>query len=349
MNGLSKQKKLLFLGATVLIAFVLAGALLEGVLRLGLLDNPQYHRQRIQGKAEGAKHRLLILGDSFMLKYTLLGELLAENLEAHDVAVSNVAISGSGPFEYLAELKAHAETFKPDVVLLTYYAGNDLTNVQNHPRFQTPNGMDRLTGLSIDSNSSRRFFRHFYLYHYLLARVRQLLMAAFNYEELEEAGIPSDLIEAAKRHEINPWLLKLRTHESNHLLDNILMETDENMRAWAKVRELLTELHEVCQDNGSQLLMVIFPRSIQVNRSHFAFYQRTGFNLDGRTLETSKPQALLKQLCEERNIPCLDILPVLRARRDEEFYRTRDDHLNERGNRLVEKLILNHLIENTGF
>jgi len=340
---------MLLRGALALVAFVVACALLEGVLRLGLVDNPQYLRQQIQGKTEGATHRLLILGDSFMVKHSLLGELLAGELGDLGVAVSNVAIGGSGPFEYIAELKAHAETVKPDVVLLAYYAGNDLTNVQNHPRFQASNSTDGPTGLSIDSNSSRPFFRHSYLYHFILSRWRRLSMATFDYEDLTEAGIQSDLIEAAKKHEINPWLLKLRAHEPNHLLDNILMETEGNMGAWAKTRELLTEVHEFCQDNGSQLLMVIFPRSIQVNRSHFGFYQRIGFNLDERTLETSKPQALLRQLCDERNIPCLDILPILRARKDEEFYRLRDDHLNERGNRLAQELILEHLIENTGF
>ena len=151
MNTLSKQKRLLFLGAISLLTFVLAGAFLEGVLRLGLFDNPQYRFELLQGKAEGARHRLLILGDSFMVKYSLLGELLGEELEAHDVAVFNAAISGSGPFEYLAELKAHVETFKPDVVLLSYYVGNDLTNVQNHPKFQIENGTERPTGLSHNS------------------------------------------------------------------------------------------------------------------------------------------------------------------------------------------------------
>jgi hypothetical protein len=38
------------------------------------------------------------------------------------------------------------------------------------------------------------------------------------------------------------------------------------------------------------------------------------------------------EFCVDRYIACLDLLPFFKARKDEEFYRNKDDHLNEKGN-----------------
>ena len=90
---------------------------------MGLIPNPQNNRLQLQGKLDNASHRLLILGDSFIFKRGLLGPKLANELAFKDVTVLNLATSGSGPFEYRTEMKAAGVDFKPDVVLLAYYAG----------------------------------------------------------------------------------------------------------------------------------------------------------------------------------------------------------------------------------
>ncbi len=51
--------------------------------------------------------------------------------------------------------------------------------------------------------------------------------------------------------------------------------------------------------------------------------------------------------CTDRRIPCLDLLPAFKAPKNEEFYREKDDHLNEKGNRLAEELIVNFVLKNT--
>ena len=38
------------------------------------------------------------------------------------------------------------------------------------------------------------------------------------------------------------------------------------------------------------------------------------FNTDKRTLDSVKPQRLLLELCAEHQIPCLDLLPILKTR-----------------------------------
>lgn len=331
-----------FLAASLL----LGGILLEVALRLGVVSNPQHSRRSLQGETERPSHRLLILGDSFIAQGSGLAPLLVADLGAHGVAVLNTATSGSGPFEYRAELEATGAAFGPDVVLLSYYAGNDLTNVKNHELFVDDSPA---RGVAIDRTATRPVVRHLYLYSYLrktvLTRLRTVFY--FDYDAAARAGVSPELIEAAKRREINPWLLERSVADRDYLLHNVLMESPDDMLAWARVEELLSDIEEICETIGAQLVIVIFPRSIQVNRSHFEFYEDLALNLDDRTLGPAKPQRLLLDFCTRKRLDCLDILPVFRARADEEFYLHRDSHLNDAGNRLSGELILQFLLERT--
>jgi hypothetical protein len=341
------MKKITFILLPGLISIFLFAAVSEIILRLGIVENPLFERRQIRGKVNHHRYKLLVIGDSFIVPKGLLGRLLSRDLGSFDVAVLNAATSGTGPFEYLEEMKTVGTEFKPDVVLLSYYVGNDLTNVQNHPKFKAFREGDRRTGLAINSSSSRPIFRRLYLYHYLLRIGQAIRRQLFNYKEMEAAGIPGDLIEDAKMLKLNPWLLKLAFDEKNYFLDNLLMETGENMRAWQKVKELLTEVHEICIRHNAQLIMIVFPASVQVNQSHFQFLKRLGFNMDDRTLKSAKPQQLISEFCGERKIHCLDMLDSLRARKAEEFFRDKDDHFNQAGNQLVESLIVEFILKNT--
>jgi hypothetical protein len=60
--------------------------------------------------------------------------------------------------------------------------------------------------------------------------------------------------------------LKLALDEKNYFLDNALMETDENMQAWQKVKQLLTNIHELCTRQNAQLMMIVLPASVQGQR-----------------------------------------------------------------------------------
>jgi hypothetical protein len=339
-------KKAFFTVATVSIALLVVGVGFEAALRLGVVENPLFERYGRQASIEEAGRRLLIVGDSFMRPSKTLGKRLADELSARGVAVRNVSVSGTGPFEYLDEVRANGRSFRPHAVLLGYYVGNDLTNVQHHPRFVGRDDTTDDPGLGINYNSSPRFFRNLYSYQYLLRRVQRVSSVFFDFDLVAATGVSEELIEAAKRREINPWLLRLAAARPRHLLDNVLMETDENMRAWFKVRELIQDIERECREVGAQLVVAVFPRSIQVNRSLFEFHRGLGFELDERSLEEAKPQALLTDLCRELEVHCLDLLPVFRSRRDEELYLSRDDHLNETGNELVADLILSFLTEN---
>jgi hypothetical protein len=138
--------------------------------------------------------------------------------------------------------------------------------------------------------------------------------------------------------------LNVALEDKNYLLDNINGHIGKQ-EILDKSQQLLTEIHDICNSLHSQLIVVIFPASIQVNDSHFEFYKKLTFNLDVRTVESTKPQRLLMEFCLDRYIPCLDLLPVLKARKEEEFYRNKDDHLNEKGNDIARQLIQDFVLQ----
>jgi hypothetical protein len=53
------------------------------------------------------------------------------------------------------------------------------------------------------------------------------------------------------------------------------------------------------------------------------------------------------EFCADRHIACLDLLPAFKSRKDEEFYRDKDDHLNQKGDHVAGQLILDFLLKNT--
>ena len=69
-----------------------------------VIDNVAYGLE-VRGEAANPRARVLILGDSFIIPRGLTGRLLAEGLGGHGLAVLNLAVSGTGPYEYLAELE----------------------------------------------------------------------------------------------------------------------------------------------------------------------------------------------------------------------------------------------------
>jgi hypothetical protein len=331
-----RSRGLLALAAGCAVAGLLLVAGLELVLRLGWIENGEHARRQVPARPEVVRSEVLILGDSFILPYWDLGKALAAELAERDVAVRNAAVSGTGPFEYLDTLKRELRRSPPDVVLLSYYAGNDLTDVKNHPRYT---GEDA-EAIAINRASSRPVLRHLYSYHWLRAVVQMGRARRFDAEQVAAAGVDPELIEDAKQLRINPYLLQLARNDPGHFLDNVLIEGEENLAAWRRIRELIAEMDDSCRESGARLLVAIFPHSIQVNRSHFDFFRGMTFAMDDRTLDSTRPQDLMRELCDERGIPLLDLLPVLEDHSDEELYLDKDDHLNPAGNAVAAEEIL---------
>ena len=113
--------------------FLLAVFAVEISLRLGFIPNNLHRATWTEGIQENPRHQILVLGDSFMNHWhsgDSVYELLLKDLEPYRVEILNTAAGGRGPSDYLNLLRRHGPRFRPDLILLSYYVGNDLTNFQ---------------------------------------------------------------------------------------------------------------------------------------------------------------------------------------------------------------------------
>lgn len=336
---MSNRRSLVLILAGILTALLIAAAFLEAVLRLGLVENITFSQNRSDGVTEGPRHKVFILGDSFVAKRAFgkkLYDELREELTSEPVEFRNAAAAGMGPYDYALEMKTKGRSFKPDLTVLFYYAGNDLTDIQYHALNQG--------GLKAFGSRAVRFlFWNLYLDHEVRSRLAFLKPRFFDYADMEKKGVDPELIAQAKGWRLNPWILYFSAYHPHYVLDNVLMETPENKKAAETLLRLLDRIHAWNKEQGAQLALVVFPHSTQVNRFLFPYYEKIRMPIDERTLHSTAPQDLVRDYCAARGIPLLDLLPYFRAEKDRELYRQNDDHLNDDGNAYAAGLIAEFL------
>lgn len=318
-----------------LCTLALVGVSTECALRVGLLESRHYTHVSSRGERTTPTTKLLILGDSFLDRRTRIHALLEEEFEILGVEFLNLAVSGMGPLEYLWELEAYGRSFAPDIVLLSFYVGNDVSDIQYRleadPDFARGQGLkDRL----------RPLIRNSYLYQFLKEKREALRIRRLDEQKFLRRGIDPELLQAARSLEINPSLLELAIRRPHYLLDGVLLETEQNARAWQRITEIFDRIRALSDEIAAELIVVIFPHTIQLDASHFPFFAELGFELDERSLSSTRPQSAMLGYCEKNGLRCLDLLPAFRSASNEELYRLRDDHLSVAGEVLSARAIV---------
>ena len=98
------------------------------------------------------------------------------------------------------------------------------------------------------------------------------------------------------------------------------------------VTDTLSRMESLSSEHHARLAVVALPTAAQV-------YAQEPF---GGNYDTALPQAYLQSFCRERDIPYLDLLPLLRqqaAASNKRLYLNRDIHLTEFGHARVGELI----------
>jgi len=316
-----------------LIALMVLAAI-EFSMRAGWIPSPTFERYALKGDRQHPEKKVLILGGSFIWHGGLISQRLAEAFSKQKIQMMNTAIPGKGPLDYLKQLERVKGTYTPDLVLLAYYVGNGLTNVQYHKN----NEKISRTLLFIQQlhlyNSLRRAY---YIFRHSLPSFRNIWLKKR----------PSELKgEAEVRVKFNSK--RVREHP-NFVLDNLLMETKENKQAWKSVEKLLEKTLALARTNGSKAIMVIFPHALQIDKHQLNFFKKKGFNISNKIVDSRIPQDLLLDFCNKNNISCLDLLPLLKSS-ENQLYLSYDQHLNEQGREFaaieIKKFILEELLGN---
>ena len=260
-------------------------------------------------------YRILGLGDSFAYgavpyQHTYL-TLLEENLNkgGRKAEVLNMGIPGLGPRDYLALLVNEGLELKPDMVLVSFFVGNDFVEAGQRP---------------------------LYTYSYVASFIYYLIVA--------RKGFQGNVIYSAGYDDHAPSFtdtafLEIESNRSEiYRKQNVAFESD-----FLAARGYLTEIKRICDERQIKLAVVLIPDEVQVNHTLQSKVVQTKA-VDPLNFDFTLPNRLLASKLKQQNIQVIDLLDSFgEAATRTILYKPNDTHWNIAGNKLAGELIASAL------
>lgn len=323
---------------------------------LGMRDRP-HDPQPAPGS-----FRIVVLGDSFMEAYQVpleqsLPYRLQERLASRGVEVLNLGVGGYGTAQELLALQEEGLRYRPDLVVLAFYAGNDVQN-NSHAIEAALHGEGEPTtfarpyarAASLDSPlewtppDRARLEPYARRWHArrdsLLDRIRRMLQPAMVANVVEQAtarlwrGIAHEAPADPQLVFGWPFLREVSDAGAARLWDE----------AWTTTRRLLLEIDRVARSAGARFAVLIVPAPLQVEADVLADARAAWPDLDFDPLRINRE---LARFCAQAGIPLLD--PTAALAREEAagrpvYYELEDHHWNAAGQALATDLLAEFLV-----
>jgi hypothetical protein len=249
--------------------------------------------------------RIAALGDSFSVGPAVAYDanyLTVLEQSLGNVELLNFGVAGTGPREYALILRQDVWGFQPDCVLLSIFVGNDITEELATPRKMDP--------------------RQSYLYLFLTRGSRLLLEARRS--KSESKGEKVDRLSAGRMSSV-----KFIEVEQRRLAVCRPGAGKDMEKKWQRALTRLETIANECRKRQVPLACVLIPDEFQTNPSLLSEVLRTA-GLSRADIDLDLPQRRLAAFFAQRDVPCLDLLPVFAGTTD--GYALRDTHWNEAGN-----------------
>lgn len=269
-------------------------------------------------KEEGT-YRILGLGDSFAFavvpyKYNYL-TLLEENLHhgSKKTELINMGIVSTGPKDYLVLLAKEGLELKPDMVVVSFFIGNDIM---------------------LDSRLQR-----LYDHSYVASFIAYLIAAGSGYQGQIIHG-PAVYDDNAPSLTDEVFLNMENRRSEIYLKQNTRFgsELEAALGYLAKIKKLCDEHHIV-------LAIVLIPDKVQIDRDlQTQVLKLRESNSKADDFDFTLPNRLLATRLKQQNIECLDLLDEFtRSGKGTPLYKPNDSHWNIAGNRLAADAIARDL------
>ena len=281
-----------------------------------------------QQKEEGT-YRIIGLGDSFaygVVPYqhnylTLLEEQLNNN-NNQKIEVLNMGLIGTGPQDYLSVLVNEGLALNPDMVLLSFYIGNDFID-------------NRITGIDrkvlSDSDS------------YVITFIRGLIKIHSQYQGHVYFTKDDKYEDDGATFSDEVYLQK--TQERSLIFNRKPARPEPFKNAFNDALGDLLKIKEICNYHKINLVIVLIPDEVQVSPT----LQKKvieAFGVSQDAFDFKLANKLLAAELEENNINYLDLYDYFKPKGGEiSFYKPNDTHWNIAGNKLAAEAIENYLSE----
>ena len=259
------------------------------------------------------RYRIAAIGDSMVfgvVPYAANYLTLLESALAPEgpVEVVNMGVPGTAPRDYLSILVNEGLAFEPDLVLMSFFIGNDFESTAREPYERS-----------------------------------YLATAGYFFWRLFTAGAPAETVFQASGPTYAddvPTFAEKRFLEI--AVDRAWIYTTADTRLDAALADALgnvRQMRDVAARGGADFLVVLLPDEVQVDDDLAGRVAAASGAEPGR-LDFARPNALLAAALTREAIPFLDLLPAfVEAGQRTRLYKPRDTHWNLAGNRLAAEAI----------
>lgn len=266
--------------------------------------------------------RIIALGDSFAFgvipyqhNYLTLLEEGMQN-QGKNIEVLNMGIPGLGPRDYLSLVVNEGLALEPDMVLLSFFIGNDfLENQMLKDKYGVPA----------------------YNYSYIISFLKFLINLQQNYEGKIFHPNPTYIDDSPTFND--EYYLKLSQERA-------WIYTPANEFFYDSLKDVMSylkQIQEICNRQNINLTIVIIPDEIQVNPD-LQTRVIAKFNADAKFFNFEQPNLFLINELKANNIDYIDLLePFQDSARQVNLYKPNDSHWNIAGNRLAAEKIQKYL------
>jgi hypothetical protein len=304
----------------------------------------------------GVERNVLLLGDSFTWGYTRFEKKWGTVLEnAIGERVLKCGVSGYGTKQALMKLRKLGQKLQgqPEVVVLGYYPGNDVSDDYLFPNFTVVDGLrvnkkyiDYLTGgrLEYSDEMLKRNIGHFretlfdsfmsrdsFIFAFL-NRKSVIYHLALRIPVVYNAAISLKIAPKGRKDiDVSPGYFAFDKNSRKWLIG-----------AWKMHFENLRELKAEVQAMDAVLVIVVIPDKVRIDDSIRSDNKATDLDFD-------YSYNAIMDFCRHEKIHCLDLSSGMReyaeAHKDYDIFFKLDAHWNERGNELAGLLVAEYMID----
>jgi lysophospholipase L1-like esterase len=275
-----------------------------------LTTNSQgYPSREFQVEKRPGVRRIAALGDSFAVGVVPQDQNFLTLLERKlpNTEVYNFGVPGIGPREYDSILRSDVWRYQPDLVLVCFFVGNDVTG---------------WWPLAKANKLDPKAHRLYVLGH------RAWRLGRECFRRSEEAGLGY--------HEALEYAHLSRQTHLGHEVGRMVVcrysQLERVEKCWIRTFKYLESINAQCRHHGVPLAVVLIPDEFQVNPALLAEARQFSL-IPSDDVDLTIPQRRLTAYYQERDVACLDLMPAFAATTD--AYYPRDTHWNEKGNRLA--------------
>jgi SGNH hydrolase-like domain, acetyltransferase AlgX len=251
----------------------------------------------------GPPYEIVLIGDSFLAMGEDDASTLSERLRAvSGRATFNLSRSWYGPHQYLELLKRYGLALRPKVVLLGFYAGNDIVDIREYHRWLREHRY-----YFYADHAQRPFFVR---YAIALADTGAFLRETITKRLARQSrpGAPGEIHPDLGIVRVGAQLVPMvfgEWHPAGSAEQ--LLATAE----WQALHALLTEFHHLCRAHGILPVLLYLPSKSQVYAAYVTPHSGRQFVQAAarqRPIRTNMVEAITT-LAQQVELPLINLLP----------------------------------------